>query len=106
MFDSEPEPSKIRGAAEKLFRVAREHRSFVPAGEDPEVVARAVRYIAQVHALPYHRDDTSWFHQTLTVLLELAHPSERLSSEAGDFLRDLEAGIRKSRDQLLKAYGH
>jgi hypothetical protein len=76
MFNSEPEPSGIRAVAEKFFSVAREHSGFVPESEDRNVVVRAVRYIAEVHAFSYQRDDTRWFHQTLTVLLELASKRE------------------------------
>jgi hypothetical protein len=76
MFDSEPEPSGIRAVAAKFFNIALEHAGFVPQSEDRNVIARAVYYIAQIHAFAYQRDDTRWFHQALTVLLELAHPSE------------------------------
>ena len=57
MFDSEPEPSGIRAVAERFFNIASEHSGFVPESEDRSVVIRAVRYVAQVHAFAYQRDD-------------------------------------------------
>jgi hypothetical protein len=80
----------------KFFGIAREYCGFVPAGEDPNVVVRAVRYITEVHGFSYLKDVTVWFHQTLNVLLELVHPSQALAPKGTDFLEDIAAGIRKS----------
>jgi hypothetical protein len=100
MFNSEPEPSGIRAVAEKFFNIAREHSGFVSESEDRNIVVRAVRYITEVHAFSYQRDDTRWFHQTLTVLLELAHPSEVPGPDGEPFLNDIEGGIRRARSRF------
>jgi hypothetical protein len=100
MFDSEPTGSNIRSVAHKFFKIAREHAGFVPRDSDDNAVVHAIRYMVHVHARPYLRDDTTWFHHTLNVLLELAHPSETLAPEAADFLADIEKGITRARGQI------
>ena len=101
LFDSEPTGSNIRTVADKFFKIAREHAGFVPKDSDDNAVIRAVRYIAHVHARSYLGDDTAWFHHTLNVLLELAHPSEILTPEAAKFLADIEKGISEARGQIF-----
>jgi hypothetical protein len=101
MFDCESKGSNIRAVANKFFKIAREHAGFVPKDSDDNAVVHAIRYMAQVHARPYLRDDTTWFHHTLNVLLELAYPSETLTPEAANFLADIEKGISKARGQIF-----
>jgi hypothetical protein len=100
MFNSEPEPLGHTNGRGEVLQIAREHSGFVPQSEDRNVVVRAVCYITQVHAFSYQRDDTRWFHQTLTVLLELAHPGEIPGPAGEPFLTDIEAGIRRARSRF------
>jgi hypothetical protein len=100
MSGSEPTGSNIRAVANKFFQIAREHAGFVPKDSNDNAVVHAVRYMAYVHARPYLRDDTTWFHHTLNVLLELAHPSEALTPEAAGLLADIEKGMAKVRGQI------
>jgi hypothetical protein len=68
----------------------------VPKDSDDNAVVHAIRYMAHVHARPYLRDDTTWFHHTLNVLLELAYPSETLTPEAANFLAHIEKRNKQS----------
>jgi hypothetical protein len=59
LFDSEPESSKIREVADKIFDVAIQYAGAVPRFGDRNVVVRAVRYMAEVHANCLLRDDAA-----------------------------------------------
>jgi hypothetical protein len=100
MFKSEEEPSGIRLVAEKFFTIAREHSGFVPESEDRNIVVRAVCYVAEVHAFYHEKGDIRWFHEALTILLELAHPSETPGAAGEPLLSDIEEGIRKARSRF------
>jgi hypothetical protein len=97
MFDSEPEGSKIREVADKFFEIARQYMGAVPKAGDHQVVVRAVRYMADVHAFSLLKDDAAWFRYTLEVLIELAYPCEPRTPEAAEFLADIEKGLIRAR---------
>lgn len=61
---------KIETLAEKLHTVALHHVEFITEqGRDPNLLVRAVRYLARTHAIPPMRDDTGWFVDMLDVLV-------------------------------------
>jgi hypothetical protein len=97
MFDSEPEGSKLKLVADKFFEIAKQFVGAVPKGGDHNVVVRAVRYMADVHAFSLVRDDAAWFRYTLEVLIELAYPGEGPTPEASEFLIDIEDGLIRAR---------
>jgi hypothetical protein len=61
----------------------------VPKAGDRNVVVRAVRYMAEVHAYSMLKDDTTWFRHSLETLIELAYPGEVRTPEAVEFLTDI-----------------
>jgi hypothetical protein len=97
MFDSEPESSKIREVATKFFDLAMQSIGAVPKAGDPNVIVRAVRYMAEVHAFSLLKDDSAWFRHTLETLVELACPAEVRTPEVIEFLMDIEKGLRRAR---------
>ena len=85
-------------------RFHREVADFAPgiarAGRDPNLLARAVHYIIDAHALPLMGTDMEWFRQALACLVELAVPGIALSDQGGAFLRDVQLGIEQSLGDL------
>ncbi len=65
-------------------------------GRDPNLLIRAVYYLADAHAVPTMGGDVAWFRHMLACVVELAVPSISLSGEAADFLEDVRAGIHQS----------
>ena len=81
----------------KFLLIAEEHQDFVRRQrESDDVIEHAVRYIAHVHAIPPSGTDTTWFSQTLFILMELAVPNAGLTPEASEFLSCVQEGIRES----------
>jgi hypothetical protein len=68
------------------------------AGRDTALLARAVHYLVDAHALPLMGTDMEWFRQALACLVELAVPGIALSGKGAAFLRDVETGIRQAMD--------
>lgn len=85
-------------------RFQREAVDFAPmiarAGRDPNLVARAIHYLIDAHALPLMGTDMEWFRQALVCLVELAVPGIALSARGGAFLRDVRVGIEQSLGDL------
>lgn len=85
-------------------RFYREVVDFAPgvarAGRDPNLLARAVHYLNDAHALPLMGTDMEWFRQALVCLVELAVPGIALSDKGGAFLRDVQTGIDQSLSDL------
>jgi hypothetical protein len=85
-------------------RFYKEVADFAPgiarAGRDPNLLARAVYYLIDAHALPLMGTDMEWFRQALVCLVELAVPGIALSNEGGAFLRDVRLGIEQSLGDL------
>jgi hypothetical protein len=82
-------------------RLAADGQSFVsePLGIDLRLIARAVRYVTQVHAIPAMGDDTYWFTNTLSVLLEVARPNSGVEGDGRAFLKDMVEGIRSLEEE-------
>lgn len=70
------------------------------AGRDTALLARAVHYITDAHALPLMGTDMEWFRQALACLVELAVPGIALSEKGGAFLHDVQVGIEQSLQDL------
>jgi len=70
------------------------------AGRDTALLARAVHYLTDAHALPLMGTDMEWFRQALACLVELAVPGIALSAKGAAFLHDVEVGIEQSIQDL------
>jgi hypothetical protein len=70
------------------------------AGRDTALLARAVHYLIDAHALPLMGTDMEWFRQALACLVELAVPGIALSARGAAFLHDVEIGIEQSVQDL------
>jgi hypothetical protein len=70
------------------------------SGRDTALLARAVHYLIDAHALPLMGTDTEWFRQSLSCLVELAVPNIALSPRGAAFLHDVEMGIDQSVQDL------
>lgn len=87
--------------ASRFYAIAEGHQDFVRTQrESDDVIAHAVRYIADVHAMPAYGTDLDWFTHTLGVLIELAVPNTLLNESAGSLLKDLQQGIAQSAASL------
>src|SRR5262249_42367834 len=85
---------EIGGLAERLNAIAMErvhHRDTL--GRDVPVVARAVAYLSQAHAIPPMGDGTEGFGHILDAVLEVARPNSGLDGQAREFLKDMRDGI-------------
>jgi len=83
--------------ATRLMQDAAAHADYVQQlGRDPNMVTRAVLYLADTHAHPELGSDTGWFRPMLACLLELAAPSLALSSAGARFLLDVEEGVAQA----------
>ena len=82
-------------------KLARDHeRYLIDSGRDPNMLCRAVRYMASALAVPAFAGDMSWFSNSLETLLELAYPSITLDQHSGAFLHDIEDGIAIARARV------
>ena len=85
---------EIEAHAAKLQVIALSHLEFIAEqGRDPNILVRAVRYLAHTHAIPPMRVDTGWFTNMLEVLIELACPNTHLPPKGKDFVADLRKGL-------------
>ena len=85
---------QVRAHADQLAVIAKSYISD-ELGINLLLIARAVRYLDQVHAIPPMGNDTRWFTDMLTAVLELARPnSGAVEGDALKFLQDVQEGIR------------
>ncbi|QJE01699.1 hypothetical protein HH212_18080 [Massilia forsythiae] len=96
------QPQVSRDILETLAaKFAREAADFAPLvaghGRDTGLLARAVHYLNDAHALPLMGTDMDWFRQSLACLVELAVPDIALSGKGAAFLGDLALGIEQAR---------
>ena len=89
---------------ELYFNEAKENVEFViEQGFDPNLITRAVVYIAETHAIPPIRENIKWFYDTLHTLIELCCPNVMHSSENSiAVFKDIENGIKYIRDNVNK----
>lgn len=101
MWERRPvDAASITALAGEFARIGQEHEEFIVAhNRDPNLIVRAIEYLAGSHAIPPMRDDTRWFSDMLAALVELACPNAILSREQDQFLRDIEHGIATSRSR-------
>jgi len=83
---------EITSLAERYAKIARAHLSE-PLDINPNVMARAIRYLGHVHAIPPMEDDLLWFDHMLQALLEVARPNTGLDARSKPFLKDMLRGI-------------
>ena len=60
---------------------------------DPNLLIRAVRYLAHTHAVPPMGKDTRWFFGVLDVLVKLACPNTGLPRRGTGFVSDVRRGL-------------
>jgi len=85
---------EIEDHAAKLKGIALHQLEFITEqGRDPNILVRAVRYLAHTHAIPPMRNDTRWFTDMLEVLLELACPNTSIPPRGKEFITDLRRGL-------------
>jgi hypothetical protein len=99
MADARPmDVERIRRLANSFYLFAREHVSRIKEqGCDPDILVRAVSYLAGTHAIAQMHDSTEWFFFMLRALVELACPQREQNVETIGFFADLENGIRRAR---------
>lgn len=83
--------------AEKLASLCEDHIQYVrDMGRDPNLITRAVRYIAHTHAIPPMGTHIEWFEDMLRCLIELAVPNTGQTPTSIAFLHDVKEGIEES----------
>lgn len=82
----------IRRHAERLSAIAREE-VYEPLGRDLALVARAVHYLTNAHAIPPMGDNTEWFSDMLSAVVEIARPNSGQDGKGREFLKDMLDGI-------------
>lgn len=103
MMDARPmDVLRIKKLADTFYTISLEHISRVKAlGRDPNLVVRAVKYLADTHAIQPMHDSTEWFFFMLRALLGLACPERVKNKDTMDFFRDIEEGLAMARRQEL-----
>jgi hypothetical protein len=101
MMDARPtDVARIQKLADTFYAFCLEHISRVKAqGRDPNILVRAVKYLADTHAIQPMHDSTEWFFFMLRALLELACPERVQNRESFDFFADIEEGLALARCQ-------
>lgn len=104
IWDSQPlDAEMINTHAENLFKIATFREKFlIHRGVDPNVIVRAVYYLAESHAMPPYWDDTKWFDFSLHTLLELICPVTSVTPDVEPFFVDIEKGIAYSRENFVE----
>lgn len=83
--------------AREFLQLAADHVITVTeSGRDPNMVARAINYLAYTHVAPSAVEARWWFNEMLTCLLELAVPSMIQTPESSAFLLDVQEGLAGS----------
>lgn len=104
LWEKGPRPVEpIQQLADQFYQIAVENESFlIGQGRDPNIVTRAVRYLALVHAIPVTGQDTHWFTCMLQVLIELACPNTAGQRANDKFYSDIENGIIVARSDYKR----
>jgi len=104
MEDARPmDVERIRRLADTFYHFALEHMGRIRRQErEPDILVRAVAYLAQTHAIPAMHDSTEWFFFMLRALVELACPEKEQSRETMGFLADIEEGIGRARQGAFR----
>ncbi|MGA7828188.1 MAG: hypothetical protein WCA04_11035 [Geobacteraceae bacterium] len=101
MMDARPtDVQRIQKLADTFYGFSLEHISrVVKQDRDPNIVVRAVKYLADTHAIQPMHDSIEWFFFMLRALLELACPERLKNSDSLDFYTDIEEGMAIARQQ-------
>ena len=85
----------VETLAGKFQEIAERHDKFIIGQEeDPNVITRAVSYMADVHAVPMSVSRSmQWFDAVLSCLVELAVPNSVVSEGSLPFFDDVRRGI-------------
>lgn len=90
-------PDIAETLAHRFETIALRHVDFVAGqGRDPNLVTRAVHYLAESHGLQQRGADPLWFGEMLACLVELAVPSAIHGGQALAFLDDVQQGTALS----------
>lgn len=85
---------QIKRLTKMYFEEALQHVEFIQdQGRDPNMIARAVIYLAESQAIPPMKEDLMWFSNMLQALLELACPNIIITKDAQQFFEDIKSGI-------------
>jgi hypothetical protein len=89
---------QIERTVEAYLAEARQRAAdLAQEGHDPNIVTRAVVYLAHEHAIPPMKDDVSWFRDALDVLMHLVSPISQPEESAALFMFDVERASRRYR---------
>lgn len=99
MWERKPvDLADIQFHAENLYREAIQLEEFIVGQErDPNMLTRTVRYLDQTHAIPPMKNDTWWFYNMLSAIIELACPNTIQSKDSQEVFKDIEKGIAIAR---------
>lgn len=87
---------EVQSVADGYYKTAMHHLEFIEGqGRDPNMLTRAVNYVAHTHADPAMQDDQSWFLFMMMALIELACPNAGQTTKSAEFLADIEIGIEE-----------
>ncbi len=102
MWDVRPtDVTKIKDLADSFFSIAMSQLNRTrERGCDPDILVRAVAYIANTHAIPPMHDSKEWFIFMLALLMELTCPECNQNKESVAIFSDIEKGISFVRRQL------
>ncbi len=93
--------NQIEQTVKSYFEIAMSHvESVKEAGRNPNLITRAVRHLAQAHAIPPMKDDIEWFKERLETLIELACPNCIHTKKSIEFFKDIEQCIKDSRNDI------
>lgn len=73
----------------------RQAQDLAEAGHDPNIVTRAVVYLAHEHAIPPMKEDLRWFRNALDVLIRLVNPLAPPTRAAAWIMNDLYSAVRR-----------
>src|SRR6266508_2085904 len=95
-WDLKPvDTAAIQVLSDRFYQIAKDQEN-ADLDIDLALITRAVRYLANVHAIPPMDENTSWFYDMLRVVLEIARPNTGVNDENKQFLKDMLYGIADS----------
>jgi hypothetical protein len=73
-------------------------RGFVEPSLDRDIplIVKAIRYLNHIHAIPPMDDNTMWFYNMLSVVVEIARPNTAVDERGKPFLKEMQTGINES----------
>lgn len=87
---------EVQSVADGYYKTAIHYLEFIEGqGRAPNMLTRAVNYVAHTHAEPVMQDDQSWFLDMMMALIELACPNASQTTKSAEFLADIEIGIEE-----------